>query len=116
SALFLPFDNMGLIIVDEEHETSFKQFEPAPRYHARDAAVMLARLHGAKTLLGSATPSLESYHNALAGKYGFVELHERFGGVQMPEIQTADIKDAGRKKLMKSHYSPQLLESITLSL
>ena len=116
SALFLPFDNLGLIIVDEEHETSFKQFEPSPRYHARDAAIVLAHLHGAKTLLGSATPSVESYYNAQTGKYGLVELHKRFGGVQMPEIFVADVKEASRKKLMKSHYSPMLLENIALAL
>lgn len=112
SALFLPFENLGLIIVDEEHETSFKQFDPAPRYHARDTALWLARLHGAKTLLGSATPSIESYYNANCGKYGLVELLTRFGGVQMPEILVADLKEATRKKLMKSHYAPLLLEQI----
>ncbi|MBA3901506.1 MAG: primosomal protein N', partial [Bacteroidetes bacterium] len=112
SALFLPFDNLGLIIVDEEHETSFKQYDPAPRYNARDAALFLSRLHGAKTLLGSATPSIESYYNANSGKYGLVELLKRYSGVQMPEILVADLKTATRKKLMKSHYSPLLLEQI----
>ncbi|MDQ3191002.1 MAG: primosomal protein N' [Bacteroidota bacterium] len=116
SALFLPFDNLGLIIVDEEHETSFKQHEPAPRYHARDAAIVLGNFHKADVLLGSATPSIETYYNSQNGKYGYVELSKRFGGVQMPEILVADIKEANRKKLMKSHYSPMLLENITLAL
>jgi primosomal protein N' (replication factor Y) (superfamily II helicase) len=112
SALFLPFENLGLIIVDEEHETSFKQYDPAPRYNARDSALWYSRIFGAKTLLGSATPSIESYHNALSGKYGFVELLKRFSGVQMPEILVADLKSATKKKLMKSHYSPLLLDHI----
>jgi primosomal protein N' (replication factor Y) (superfamily II helicase) len=116
SALFLPFDNLGLIIVDEEHETSFKQFDPAPRYHARDSALWLSRLFGAKTLLGSATPSIESYYNATSGKYGLVELAKRHGGAQLPEILVADLKEATRKKLMKSHYSPMLLDHIKESL
>ncbi|HET6245211.1 MAG: primosomal protein N' [Bacteroidetes bacterium] len=116
SALFLPFDNLGLIIVDEEHETSFKQFEPAPRYHARDAAIVLGNFHKADVLLGSATPSIESYYNAQSGKYGFVELMKRFGGMQMPEILVADLTEASRKKLMKSHYSPLLLENISLAM
>lgn len=116
SALYLPFSNLGLIIVDEEHDSSFKQFDPSPRYNARDSAIFLAHLHKAKTLLGSATPSIESYFNAQHNKYGLVELTERHGGVQMPEISIVDIKEAGKRKMMKSHFSPQLLEGIELSL
>ena len=116
SALFLPFPDLGLIIVDEEHDSSFKQFDPAPRYNARDSAIFLAQLHGAKVLLGSATPSLESYFNAQTGKYGLVELHQRHGGVLMPEISVVDIKEATRKKMMKSHFSPQLIEGIELAI
>jgi primosomal protein N' (replication factor Y) len=116
SALFLPFSNLGLVIVDEEHDTSYKQYDPAPRYNARDAAIYLAHIHKAKTLLGSATPSLESYFNAQDGKYGFAEINQRFGGVQMPEILIADVKEATRKKQMKSHFSPLLLDTITLAL
>ncbi len=112
SAVFLPFQNLGLIIVDEEHETSFKQFEPAPRYHARDAAIVKGLKHGAKVLLGSATPSVESYFNALNGKYSLVHLDRRYGGVQLPEIFVADIKEATRKKLMKSHFTPDLLKAM----
>ena len=116
SALFLPFSNLGLVIVDEEHDTSYKQYEPAPRYNARDGAIYLAHVHKAKTLLGSATPSLESYYNAQEGKYGFAQINQRFGGVQMPEIFIADVKEATRKKMMKSHFSPLLLDSVTLAL
>ncbi|MGZ4056047.1 MAG: replication restart helicase PriA [Bacteroidia bacterium] len=116
SALFLPFSNLGLVIVDEEHDTSYKQYNPAPRYNARDGAIYLAHIHKAKTLLGSATPSLESYFNAQEGKYGFAEITQRFGGVQMPEILIADVKEATRKKQMKSHFSPLLLDTITLAL
>jgi primosomal protein N' (replication factor Y) len=116
SALFLPFSNLGLVIVDEEHDTSYKQYEPAPRYNARDGAIYLAHLHKAKTLLGSATPSLESYYNAQEGKYGFAEINQRFGGIQMPEILIADVKEATRKKMMKSHFSPLLLDTVTLAL
>jgi primosomal protein N' (replication factor Y) len=116
SAMFLPFSNLGLVIVDEEHDTSYKQYDPAPRYNARDGAIYLAYLHKAKTLLGSATPSLESYFNAQEGKYGFAEITERFGGVQMPEILIADVKEATQKKMMKSHFSPLLLDTITLAL
>jgi primosomal protein N' (replication factor Y) len=116
SALFLPFNNLGLVIVDEEHDTSYKQYNPAPRYNARDGAIYLAHIHKAKTLLGSATPSLESYFNAQEGKYGFAEITQRFGGVQMPEILIADVKEATRKKLMKSHFSPLLLDTVTLAL
>lgn len=116
SALFLPFSNLGLVIVDEEHENTFKQHEPAPRYHARDTAILLSQLQGAKTLLGSATPSIETYWNAKEGKYGLVELNERYGGVQLPEILIADIKEATRKKLMKSHFSPLLMEQMEKAL
>ena len=116
SALFLPFSNLGLVIVDEEHDTSYKQYNPAPRYNARDGAIYLAHIHKAKTLLGSATPSIESYFNAQDGKYGFAEITKRFGGVQMPEILIADVKEATRKKQMKSHFSPLLLDTITLAL
>jgi primosomal protein N' (replication factor Y) (superfamily II helicase) len=116
SSLFLPYENLGLIIVDEEHETTFKQQEPAPRYNARDASVILASLHGAKVLLGSATPSVESYFNASSGKYGLVEMKERFGGVQMPEILISDVKEATHRKIMKSHFSPMMLDGIKLAL
>jgi primosomal protein N' (replication factor Y) len=116
SSLFLPYSNLGLIIVDEEHDTSFKQYDPAPRYNARDAAIYLAHIHKAKTLLGSATPSLESYFNAQEGKYGFAEIHERFGGAKMPEILLADVKEAKLKKQMKSHFTPLLLDTVRLAL
>lgn len=116
SSLFLPFNDLGLVIVDEEHDTSYKQYDPAPRYNARDGAIYLAHIHKAKTLLGSATPSLESYFNAQEGKYGFAEIMQRFGGVQMPEILIADVKEATRKKQMKSHFSPLLLDTVTLAL
>lgn len=112
SSLFLPFKNLGFIIVDEEHEPSFKQYSPAPRYNARDSAIVLATLHKAKLLMGSATPSLESYHNAQTGKYGFVTLKKRFGNVQMPEIELVDIKEKNRKKQMTGHFSDKLLEEM----
>ena len=112
SSIFLPFSNLGLIVVDEEHETSYKQFEPSPRYNARDAAIVLAKLHQAKILLGSATPSLESYFNAQQNKYGFVELNRRFGNVQLPKIELIDVKDKHRKKEMKGHFSDRLLKLI----
>lgn len=110
SALFLPFKNLGLIIVDEEHETSYKQQDPAPRYHARDAAIVLAKQCGAKVLLGTATPSLESYTNAKSGKYGLVELTTRYGDVQLPEIVVEDVAELRRKKLMNSPFSPRLAD------
>lgn len=116
SSIFLPFNNLGLIIVDEEHEQSFKQFDPAPRYHARDTAVVLAHIHQAKTLLGSATPSLESYFNAKQNKYGFVEITKRFNDVLMPDIELVDIKDKLKKKLMKGHFSDRLIEEMTQTL
>ena len=112
SSLFLPFSDLGLIIVDEEHDSSYKQYDPAPRYHARDAAMMLARIHGGKTLLGSATPSLESYHNALAGRYGFVELMTRYGEVMMPEMIIADTRGRGKRKGPAAHFTPRLLEAV----
>ncbi len=112
SAVFLPFADLGLIIVDEEHDTSYKQLDPAPRYHARDAAMYLAALYGAKTILASATPSVESYYNAQNGKYQLVELKKRFGGVLLPEIFVSDLKEATKKKEMKSHFSAFLLEHI----
>ncbi|MBN2273721.1 MAG: primosomal protein N' [Bacteroidales bacterium] len=116
SSLFLPFDSLGLVIVDEEHENTYKQFDPAPRYHARDTAIMLARLHNAKVLLGSATPSLESYYNCLTGKYGQVELSSRYLDLQPPEIKIVSLHEAYRRKQMKSHFSVQLLEAIEKSL
>ncbi|MBK7130789.1 MAG: primosomal protein N' [Crocinitomicaceae bacterium] len=112
SAVFLPFQNLGLIIVDEEHENSFKQFDPSPRYNARDTAILLAQLNQAKVLLGSATPSIETYFNATEGRYGLVELHERFGGVKMPEILCADLEKEVKQKTMKSHFSSFLLEQM----
>ena len=112
SSLFLPFSDLGLIVVDEEHEQSFKQFDPAPRYHARDAAIYLASLHNAKCLLGSATPSIESYANTKKGKYGLAEIAQRYGNVILPEIELVDIKEAHRKKRMKGHFSEKLLLAI----
>lgn len=109
SSLFLPFSNLGLIIIDEEHETSFKQFDPAPRYHARDAAIVLSHMHNAKVLLGSATPSIESFHNTKEGKYGYVELNRRHGNVLLPEIELVDIKEKYKKKRMNGHFSDRLI-------
>lgn len=109
SAVFLPFQRLGLVIVDEEHETSYKQQDPAPRYHARDTAIVLAQMMGAKVLLGTATPSTETYHNAQTGKYGLVELKERYQGILLPEIQVVDIKDLQHRKMMSGPFSPQLL-------
>ncbi len=116
SSLFLPFSSLGLVIVDEEHEPSFKQFNPSPRYHGRDSAVVLGNLHKAKLLLGSATPSLESYYNCEVDKYGVVELKKRFGNVLMPEIELVDIKEKYRKKQMKGHFSDRLLEEVKIAL
>jgi primosomal protein N' (replication factor Y) len=116
SALFLPFRDLGLIVVDEEHDPSFKQQQPAPRYHARDAATVLARLHDARVVLGSATPSLESWHNAQTGKYGLVTLDQRFGGIEMPEMQLVDLRDEAKRKRLKSHFSTVLLEAIQSAL
>ena len=116
SSVFLPFNNLGLIIVDEEHEQSFKQFDPAPRYHARDTAIVLASLHEAMTLLGSATPSLESYFNTQQNKYGFVEINTRYNNVLMPDVELVDIKDKHKRKLMKGHFSDRLIEEMTEAL
>ena len=112
SSLFLPFKNLGLIIVDEEHDTSFKQADPAPRYNARDASIVLSSLSGAKVVLGTATPSLESYHNVQLGKYDLVRMEKRFGNVELPQTQIVDLKKAYHKKLMKSVFSTVLLEEI----
>lgn len=112
SSLFLPFQNIGLIIVDEEHETSYKQFNPAPRYNARDSAVMLAKLYNAKVLLGSATPSVETYYNAREGKYGLAVLSERYGGVNMPEIEFVNLRENYFKKKMKGHFSEKLFQKM----
>jgi len=116
SALFLPFQELGLIIIDEEHEQTFKQQDPAPRYHARDAAILLANFHNAKVLLGSATPSIESYTNVTSGKYGYVELKERFGKVLPPEIVLVDLKDKYKRKQMTGHFSNTLIETIAETL
>ncbi|WP_434035669.1 replication restart helicase PriA [Formosa sp. 4Alg 33] len=110
SSIFLPFNALGLIIVDEEHEQSFKQFDPAPRYHARDTAVVLAHIHGSKTLLGSATPSLESYFNVQQGKYGLVEITKRYNNVLMPDIELIDVKDKQKRKLMTGHFSDRMIQ------
>jgi len=112
SAMFLPFDQLGLVIVDEEHDQSYKQYDPAPRYHARDAAVYLATMHDARVVLGSATPSIESYYNAKTGKYALVELTERYGGMQMPEIVVVDMRDEHRRRMLKSHFSSVLLNEM----
>nr|WP_203558540.1 primosomal protein N' [Bacteroides sp. 519] len=116
SSVFLPFRNLGLIIVDEEHETTYKQQDPAPRYHARNAAIVLAAMYGAKTLLGTATPSVETYYNAQTGKYGLVEVKERYKDIQLPEILPVDIKELHRKKRMTGQFSPFLLEHIRKAL
>ena len=113
SALLLPFRDLGLIIVDEEHESSFKQYDPAPRYHARDCAIVLAKLFKTKVLLGSATPSIETFYNAQSGKYGFVSLKQRHGNILMPEINLVDIKEKSRKREMTGHFSDTLLRAIT---
>lgn len=112
SAVFLPFQNLGLVIVDEEQETSYKQQDPMPRYHARSSAIILAQMFGAKTLLGTATPSLESYHNAKTGKYGLVELFQRYQGIELPEIQVVDVKDLQHRKMMNGPFSPLLLNKV----
>ena len=116
SSIFLPFNNLSLIIIDEEHENTYKQFDPAPRYHARDAALFLANLHKAKTLLGTATPAVETYANCKQGKYALVELTHRFQDMKMPEIQLADLKEAKRKKRMKSIFTPELYDEINATL
>ncbi len=116
SAVFLPFTNLGLVIVDEEHELSYKQFDPAPRFQGRDAALMLAKMHNAKTLLASATPSIESYYNAKTNKFALVELNKPFFDVKLPKIVIADVKEFKRKKAMKSYFSPLLISGIQKSL
>ena len=109
SAVFLPFQHLGLVIIDEEHETSYKQQDPAPRYHARSAAIMLAQMYGAKVLLGTATPCAESWHNTETGKYALVSLQQRYQGIQLPEIQVVDTKDLQHRKMMNGPFSPRLL-------
>ncbi len=116
SAVLLPFNDLGLIIVDEEHEQSYKQFDPAPRYHARDSAIVLGHMHKAKVLLGSATPSLESYFNANQAKYGLVELNTRYKNVLMPDIELVDLADKYKRKRMKGHFSDRLIEEMTETL
>lgn len=116
SALFLPFTTLGLLIVDEEHEQTFKQVDPSPRYHARDAGIVLANFHKAKVVLGSATPSLETYYNTQTNKYGIVEITERYGHVMMPEIELVDLKDAYFRKKMSGHFSATLLSEITTAI
>jgi len=116
SALFLPFSNLGLVIVDEEHEQTFKQVDPSPRYHARDASIVLANSHQAKVLLGSATPSIETYFNAQSGKYGLVEIFKRYGNVMMPDIELVDLKEKYFRKKMSGHFSDTLIDEITLAL
>ncbi len=114
--MFLPFNDLGLIIVDEEHETSYKQYDPAPRYNARDAAIFLANMYEAKVLLGSATPSFESYYNARIHKYGFAELTERYGGVKLPEIEVVSITAETKSKTMQSHFTSVLMADIKQAL
>ncbi|MGV3761444.1 replication restart helicase PriA [Parapedobacter sp.] len=116
SAVFLPFRSLGLIVVDEEHETSYKQFDPAPRYHARDTAIYLGHIHGAKVLLGSATPAVESFYNARSGKYGFVTLAQRYGDAALPEIVTVNISEESRKGTMFTYFSATLLQAMEKAL
>lgn len=116
SSIFLPFTNLGLVIVDEEHENTFKQFNPAPRYHARDTATVLAKLHGAKVLLGTATPSVESYFNAKRNKYGLVRIAERYSGLELPNTIVVDLRDARLRRKMKSHFSETLLNAMDKAL
>lgn len=116
SAVLLPFTNLGLVIIDEEHETSFKQQDPAPRYHARSVAIMLARKYGAKVLLGSATPSLESWNNAHTGKFGLVSLTHRYNDIQLPEIEVVDIKDLQHRRVMNGPFSPRLMAAVRTAL
>ena len=117
SAVFLPFQHLGLIVVDEEHETSFKQQDPAPRYHARSVAIVLARMYAnCKVLLGTATPSMETYHNAVSGKFGLVELTHRYKDLQLPKIEVVDVKDLQHRKMMNGPFSPQLLVAIRKAL
>ena len=116
SALFLPYSNLGLIIIDEEHEQTFKQQDPAPRYHARDAAIVLAQAQKAKVLLGSATPSIETYFNAQSGKFGLISIKERYGKAPLPEVELVDLKESYFKKRMKGHFSMTLIEAIAEAL
>jgi primosomal protein N' (replication factor Y) len=116
SSVFLPFQRLGLVIVDEEHENSYKQQDPAPRYHARSAAIMLAARFGAKVLLGTATPCVESYYNARTGKYGLVELKERYQDIRLPQIEVVDVQDLKRRRLMTDPFSPRLLEEMRAAL
>ena len=116
SSIFLPFQNLGLVIVDEEHEQSYKQQEPAPRYHARNAAIMLAHMFKAKTLMGTATPSFEVYHWARKDRYGYVQLTQRYRDMQLPTIEVVDTKEAKRKRLMKGLFSPRLIEVMRAAL
>lgn len=116
SSVFLPFRKLGLVIIDEEHESSYKQYDPSPRYHARNAAIVLASMHGAKTLLGTATPSIESYFNATTGKYGLVELNKRHEDMELPEFLVVDTKEAYHKKRMEGHFSDELLQRIKKAL
>jgi primosomal protein N' (replication factor Y) len=112
SAIFLPFSNLGLIIVDEEHDSSYKQYDPSPRYNARDSAIYLAGIHNCKVILGSATPAIETYFNSISGKFGLVEITERYGGMELPEIIIADLNKEKKNKTMLSHFSSILLKSI----
>ncbi len=116
SSLFLPFDNLGLIIVDEEHDSSYKQYDPAPRYNARDAAIYLATLHRAKVILGSATPAIESYYNSKSGKYGFAEITDRYSGVKLPKVVIVNLKEELKRRMMKSHFSSVLMKGIDKAL
>jgi primosomal protein N' (replication factor Y) len=116
SGLFLPFQNLQLVVVDEEHDSSFKQYDPAPRYHARDTAIFLANLYGAKTLLGTATPSLETWHNAQTGKFGLVEMPERFGGLELPAMETIDLREQMKNRQMQSIFSTPLLDNLQKAL
>ncbi len=116
SSLFLPFSNLGLVIIDEEHEQTFKQQDPAPRYHARDAAIVLAQFHKAKVLLGSATPSIETYYNAQSGKFGMISVSERFGKAPLPKVELVDLKENYFKKRMKGHFSLTLIDAISEAL
>ena len=116
SSIFLPFGDLGLVIVDEEHETSYKQYDPAPRYHARNAAIVLASMHGAKTLLGTATPAVETYFNARQGKYGLVELKSRFNDVELPEIIPVDVREMRKKNRMRGNFTPELLNRMQIAL
>ena len=116
SSIFLPQKNLGLVIVDEEHETSYKQQEPAPRYNARDTAIMLAHIHNARVLLGSATPSIETYHNTTLGKYGYVKLDQRYGGIMLPQIDVVDVQDLVRRKIMNQPFSPMLEQEMQQAL